>query len=501
MKKLLTNIVVMFMVLTTCATANRLDVNSYSVTSGEGLLLPVDLVNDSELSAFQCDVYLPEGVVLLQNDEGVFDVRLNSDRVTSSHSIMATAQPDGAVRIAVYSSSNKAFKRNEGTLFSLNLLTDVETEGRKVIHLRNIIFSTSTAVGVTMRDVSSIVTLTKYVPKNELVMPCVSVTSGESLQIPVLLDNETELSAFQCDVYLPEGMALDLDSDGEFDVKLNPERTTSSHKIMTSMLSDGAVRIAVYSTSNKTFKGNNGELFYLNLTTDAETEGEKNISLKKVIFSTANAEKVLLEEVTAKILMVKYQPRNCFIVRDTIVTAGSSFLLPVVLTNESELSAFQCDVYLSKGLTLLVTEDGDSDVRLDEERATSSHVIMAYAQNNGSIRVVSYANPTKNFSGNNGALFYLNLQSNKDMDGEMMIEIKDIIFSTVDASTIILTDVTEVVHVQELPQSVSYIPLDKVQTVYYSVMGVPSDTPRKGLNVVKYTHENGQVVVRKRYYQ
>lgn len=498
MKKLLTNIVAMFMVLATGTAANRLDVSSYSVTSGEGLLLPVELVNDMELSAFQCDVYLPKGISLALNDEGEPDVRLNPERVTSSHTMMVELQSDGAVRIAAYSSSSKVIKGNEGTLFSLNLMTDAEVEGEKVIRFENIIFSTATAEGVTMRDVSSVVTMTRYVPTNELAMHDVAVTSGDSLQMPIWLENDTELSAFQCDVYLPEGVALARNGEGDFDVQLNPERATSSHTIMATIQPDGAVRIAAYSTSSKSFKGNSGELFWLNLTTDKDVEGEKTVLIKKVIFSTPAAEEVTLKNITGRVLMAKYQPRNYFFVADTVVTEGRTLLLPIVLNNDNELAAFQCDVYLPEGLTLLRNEEGDPDVRLDAGRATSSHIIMAHAQADGGIRVAAYANPTKDFKGSNGVLFYLNLQSYWDLQGEKTVEIRKIICSTADASTVLLSDVTAVVNVQERPSSVSdIISLDNVQTVYYSVMGEASDTPHKGLNIVKHTYGNGQVVVRK----
>lgn len=95
-------------------------------------------------------------------------------------------------------------------------------------------------------------------------------------------------------------------------------------------------------------------------------------------------------------------------------------------------------------------------------------------------------------------MFYLNLQSYWDLQGEKTVEIKKIICSTADASTVLLSDVTAVVNVQERPSSVSdIISLDNAQTVYYSVMGEASDTPHKGLNIVKHTYGNGQVVVRK----
>ena len=451
----------MLMVLGTSAASDRLSVGNYDIISGESLTFPVSLENETELSAFQCDVYLPEGITFALNEDGEFDVTLNPTRATSSHTITATAQSDGAVRIAAYSSQSKPFKGNSGELFYLNLTTDANVEGGQVVRVRNIIFSTTVPQGVPLEDVSSVVTMTRYVAKNELTMIGASVTSGESLTFPVSLENETELSAFQCDVYLPEGITFALNEDGEFDVTLNSDRTTSSHTITATTQSDGAVRIAAYSSQSKPFKGNFGELFYLNLITDANVEGKKVLSIKNVIFSTVTAEEVLVKDATSTVVMAKYVPKNEFVVRDTIMTNRNSFLFPVILANESELAAFQCNVYLPEGLKLALNEEGDLDVRLNAERVTSSHTITAHVQTDGSIRVVAYANPTKNFKGSDGVLFYLNLQSDKNVEGEKMIEIKNIICSTADASTVSVADVSAVVNISEPPILVSSIVLDK----------------------------------------
>ena len=288
-----------------------------------------------------------------------------------------------------------------------------------------------------------------------------AVTSGETLQMAVSLTNETVLSAFQCDVYLPDGISLAINEDGDLDVTLNAGRVTSSHTVTAIPQTDGTIRIAAYSTSSKSFKGNDGELFYLNLNTDAEVEGEKTVSLRNIIFSTSAAQEVLLEDVVSTVQMSKYVPKNDFVVSDAEVKGGESFLCAVELVNESELAAFQCDIYLPEGLTLLQDEEGDLDVRLNPERATSFHTVMARAQADGCIRVAAYANPTKPFNGNEGVLFYLNLQAERETIGEKIIEIKKVICSTTNASIVPVADVEAVVNVLEAEVLVSSITLGK----------------------------------------
>ena len=313
-----------------------------------------------------------------------------------------------------------------------------------------------------------------------------SVTSGDDLRVAVWLENETAFSAFQCDVYLPEGISLPLNEEGDLDVTLNPERATSSHTISANAQSDGAIRIASYSSSNKLLKGNNGYLFYLNLNTDADVEGEKEIVVKNIRFSTADEKEFLLNDASGMVELIKYVPKNDFVLVDAEMKGDETLLYPVSLTNESELAAFQCDIYLPEGLTLPLNEEGDLDVRLNMERATSAHSVTARVQADGGIRVAAYANPTKPFKGHEGVLFYLNLQADKDDIGTKTIEIKNIICSTVDASTVLVSDVKATMNVLKATVWVSSITLDKQvaevvrgETVTLIATVLPTDADNK----------------------
>ena len=313
-----------------------------------------------------------------------------------------------------------------------------------------------------------------------------SVTSGDDLRVAVWLENETAFSAFQCDVYLPEGISLPLNEEGDLDVTLNPERATSSHTISANAQSDGAIRIASYSSSNKLLKGNNGYLFYLNLNTDADVEGEKEIVVKNIRFSTADEKEFLLNDASGMVELTKYVPKNDFVLADAEMKGNETLLYPVSLTNESELAAFQCDIYLPEGLTLPLNEEGDLDVRLNMERATSAHSVTARVQADGGIRVAAYANPTKPFKGHEGVLFYLNLQADKDDIGTKTIEIKNIICSTVDASTVLVSDVKATMNVLKATVWVSSITLDKQvaevvrgETVTLIASVLPTDADNK----------------------
>ena len=137
---------------------------------------------------------------------------------------------------------------------------------------------------------------------------------------------------------------------------------------------------------------------------------------------------------------------NTFVLDDATLRAGRSALLPVALTNEDEITAFQCDIYLPEGITLLKTDKGKYDITLAEERK-DDHTVTSSLQNDGAIRVVVASLTSSLFAGNSGDLFYLNLQADEDISGELPLSIKNIRISESDGTRHDLNDASCVINV------------------------------------------------------
>ena len=84
-------------------------------TAMNRMLLPVNLSNTNEYTAFQMDVVLPAGVELVK--------ATLSDRAMGSHSIAWNRLADGSTRVVAYALNNATFKGSEGTLLNLELAT------------------------------------------------------------------------------------------------------------------------------------------------------------------------------------------------------------------------------------------------------------------------------------------------------------------------------------------------------------------------------------------
>ena len=107
-----------------------------TVCPTESFSLPIELENTLEVSAFQCDVYLPEGITLQKNSKGKYDVTLNVDRC-DDHTISAVEQEDGSIRLVAFSMTSSSISDTEGALFNLNLIAGEEI-GTYTVEVKNI---------------------------------------------------------------------------------------------------------------------------------------------------------------------------------------------------------------------------------------------------------------------------------------------------------------------------------------------------------------------------
>lgn len=85
-----------------------------------------------------------------------------------------------------------------------------------------------------------------------------------------MADPTESFTAFQCDLYLPEGISIETNNRGKYKFSFNEERTEAAyHTLSGSLQADGAVRMLCYSTDSEVFLGTEGALIYIPLTADA----------------------------------------------------------------------------------------------------------------------------------------------------------------------------------------------------------------------------------------
>lgn len=125
------------------------------------------------------------------------------------------------------------------------------------------------------------------------------IEAGETLRVPILLVNDTAYSGLQTDLYLPEGLCLDMEDD-EYIIDLT-SRKDNSHTVVSRLMDDGAIRIYVSSMSARVFSGNNGPIMTLSLTASNDFEGQKIIELKNSICAEAIGIRHVLKDEICKV--------------------------------------------------------------------------------------------------------------------------------------------------------------------------------------------------------
>ncbi len=143
-----------------------------------------------------------------------------------------------------------------------------------------------------------LLTAISAIANDKLYIQDFEIVAGENKTIALILDNDTAYSAFQTDIYLSSGLEIEQE-DGEYIIDLNPERVAKSHVVSTYKREDGAIRIFVTSQNLATFKGNSGDIAYIQIKATDSFPGSGTIRLKNSIAAEANASKHVLPDCVA----------------------------------------------------------------------------------------------------------------------------------------------------------------------------------------------------------
>ena len=131
--------------------------------SGMSYALPVTMRNVAGISALQCDLVLPEGIELAQED-GQYLIDVNGERLAPSHALNIRRLLSGEMRVLITSLVAEPFNGNDGELFvlHLNVAPDAQ-EGIYPVEIKNVVMADVNALTYHARDVA-----TSFVVKNTL---------------------------------------------------------------------------------------------------------------------------------------------------------------------------------------------------------------------------------------------------------------------------------------------------------------------------------------------
>ena len=291
--------VLLFLMLLALPLASRAKDTFYiapvNVVPGESKTITLNLDNSQVFRGFQTDIELPEGLKIASKSNGNFDISL-TDRGSSSFSVSSNLMSDGSVRILGYSTQGESIKGNQGALVRISVRASSDFSGG-YIKLKNSIFS-----DVNNRDVkldnSQLFVGTKE--QNDVSVKGGEISPEVSKAFSLELSNESEMTAFQMDVVLPNGLSLDL----------NKTRLTGrcgNHQLQTKQLGNGKVRIICMSSDNTSISGKIGSVIDLWIKAEKGITGNQIVKLDNIIFSDVKARTYRMDPFSF-VVDVKYVP-------------------------------------------------------------------------------------------------------------------------------------------------------------------------------------------------
>jgi len=183
---------------------NKFYLPDFSIEAGETKELAIQFESDnvsasdpSQLNyvAFQFDIYLPEGLTIVQK-KGKYNFTFNTER-NDDHTFSPALQADGAIRVAAASLTNAYFWETSGDFVYFSVTAAADFSGDHEITMKTINFSDIEGNMTTLADVTTKVTgpaAGVAVTGITLDKATAEVTEGESLTLvaTVAPDNATD---------------------------------------------------------------------------------------------------------------------------------------------------------------------------------------------------------------------------------------------------------------------------------------------------------------------
>lgn len=129
---------------------------------------------------------------------------------------------------------------------------------------------------------------------------------SEISPLSISLENDKEVVMTEFYMHLPDGILINEDNGGYFDVTLNPDRV-SDHVVEVVQNTPGVYHFLCYSPTNAPFLGSSGELMKISLGQSmADNPGSFSGSLTSVLVATSNLNGKWLSDVPFEITFLDY---------------------------------------------------------------------------------------------------------------------------------------------------------------------------------------------------
>ena len=534
---------------------NAFYIQETKLDAGAKQTLSVSLANTDEITGFQFDISLPSGITvnttLNDDDETVPDISL-TERKKSKHQLSCAQQSDGSYRIVVLSMSNQTFRDNDGAIVNLYVTaSSTMTSGSYAVEMTNIhIVPMADGVQGDRIDQTDYTGYVSVVNQSEsgdvstvLKLGTSSLKAGSNQTISVALENNIEVTAFQFDIMLPNGITVNnyVNDDDETvpNIQLT-SRKASSHSISCNKREDGRYTIVVLSMKNQAIKGTEGDVVAIDINVPITMSGNYDVVLSNIhivpLVNGSQGIRIDQPDVTTTITIENEGGGDTPIGANTLTVApltlnpGEIGTLNIDMTNEKNICSFQFNIKLPEGISV-VKEYNEDDEYVEAinltSRKKSSHELSFKQTADGGYFLIAFSLSNSTFRDNSGSIVSIKVKADDNLaEGNYGVILSNVIMVTPDEEKIsqedysghisissldgidqvdesrsirvLLQDNGIVVEGTQIGDKLSLVAIDG-KVLYNEIckdctLSIPSHYLCKGINVIEVIRRNKQLI-------
>lgn len=534
---------------------NAFYIQETKLDAGAKQTLSVSLANTDEITGFQFDISLPSGIsvntTLNDDDETIPDISL-TERKKSKHQLSCAQQADGSYKVVVLSMSNQTFRDNDGAIVNISVTAaSTLTSGSYAVDLKNIhivpMVDGVQGDRIDQPDYTGYVSVINQSESGDvnavLKLGTSSLKAGSNQTISVALENNIEVTAFQFDIMLPNGITVNnyVNDDDETvpNIQLT-SRKASSHSISCNKREDGRYTIVVLSMKNQAIKGTEGDVVAIDINVPITMSGNYDVVLSNIhivpLVNGSQGIRIDQPDVTTTITIENEGGGDTPIGANTLTVApltlnpGEIGTLNIDMTNEKNICSFQFNIKLPEGISV-VKEYNEDDEYVEAinltSRKKSSHELSFKQTADGGYFLIAFSLSNSTFRDNSGSIVSIKVKADDNLaEGNYGVILSNVIMVTPDEEKIsqedysghisissldgidqvdesrsirvLLQDNGIVVEGTQIGDKLSLVAIDG-KVLYNEIckdctLSIPSHYLCKGINVIEVIRRNKQLI-------
>ena len=279
--------------------------NEESIETGSEGTITVRMATDVGIEGFQFDINLPDGISLSEEKK---PIRISD--WSESHTISYQQQEDGSIRVLVVSIDGDVLNAGENDIIYIDLVAQNGLNpGDYAFSLTGTIVSAEGFENkIKLEDYTSTLSVVEKQTNVGFQINKVEVSPGANTTLIVNLDSNIELSGFQFDLEVPDGITV-MTKDNTTEKSERPKMTERAidHTISTNLLENGKTRFIVVSLEDESINAGNGPIMEITIKADESAKiGNYNPHISGIVVSSPLFEnKITLEDTVYDFCIIK----------------------------------------------------------------------------------------------------------------------------------------------------------------------------------------------------